>query len=69
MRKASSIHADIAAYKIQQAEKWQHSDLMVVQGLVNTYEVRPLLQALAAVRGAQMGKARQLLRHIAGLLR
>lgn len=52
MRKANSIHADIAAYKIQQAEKWQHSDLMVVLGLANTYEVRPLLQAMAAEIGS-----------------
>lgn len=52
MRKANSIHPDFAAYSIQQAEKWDRSDLMVVEGLVNTYEMRPLLQALAAEIGS-----------------
>ena len=45
--KYHSIPADWAAYRIQQAEKWSHSDLQVVAGLCSFYEMRPLLQALA----------------------
>ncbi len=47
MRQANSLHPDYAAYRIQQAEKWNHPDLQVAAGLCNVYEVRPLLQALA----------------------
>lgn len=48
MGKANSIPPAWAAHRIQQAEKWSHTDLMVAQGLSSTFEVRPLLQALAA---------------------
>lgn len=50
--KADSLHKDIAAYNIQQAEKWNHNPLATASRLASTYEVRPLLQALAAEIGS-----------------
>lgn len=47
MRKANSLHADIAAYRVQQAEKWAHAPLMTAKSLASTFEVRPLLKAIA----------------------
>lgn len=53
MRKANSLHPDIAAQRILQAEKWNHPDLAVAQGLADVYEVRPLLDEIAAQLGSE----------------
>jgi hypothetical protein len=50
---ANSLRSDWAAYKIQQAEKWGHSDMVVAQGLADTAEALALVNALAAEIGNQ----------------
>ena len=51
--KADSLHKDIAAYKIQQAEKWNHHPLKTAGRLASTFEVRPLLISLAIEIGSE----------------
>lgn len=50
---ANSLRSDWAAYKIQQAEKWGHSDMVVAKGLTDTAEALALVNALAAEIGNQ----------------
>ena len=52
MAHANSIPAEWAAARIQQAEKWGNPDLAVAKGLADTYQVRALLQAIAAEIGS-----------------
>lgn len=52
MRKANSYHPEFAAQRVCQGEKWGHDEMTTAASLVSTYEVRPLLQALAAEIGS-----------------
>lgn len=46
------LPADFAAYRILQSEKWNHSDLLVAQGLASTGQALRLALGIAADIGS-----------------
>lgn len=46
-RLPENLHPDIAAYIVQQAEKWDHPPAAVAGRLASTYQLRQILQDLA----------------------